>query len=131
MGRLLDIARTLPNVAPPPRTRASEGVEQTTRIDQIADPTTGAPKPLPSARSAQSAIRQTIEYNPTAADVLDVLARADAPLLHTAILKRLGERGHSKKEGSQAIKFCQRRGWIEHNLVSGYVLTGGRPSNPS
>ena len=130
MGRLLDIARTLPNVAPPPQTRASEGVEQTTRIDQVADPTTGTRKPLPSAGSAQSAIRQTIEYNPTAADVLDVLVRADAPLQHTAILKRLGARGHSKKAGSQAIKLCQRRGWIEHNLVSGYILTDGKHRDP-
>ena len=65
-----------------------------------------------------------VEWNHPAADVLDILARAGVPLLHTALANALMGRGYSKAEARMAISDCQGRGWIEHDLVSGYILSG-------
>ena len=65
------------------------------------------------------------DYSQPAADVLAVLLNADTPLLHTALVAALADLGHGKAAACKAIADVQGKGWIEHNLVSGYVLAGG------
>lgn len=63
-------------------------------------------------------------WNQSAADVLDIVALAGHPLLHPQIVKAMAGRSCSKMEAYASIAFCQGRGWIEHNLFTGYVLSG-------
>ena len=62
-------------------------------------------------------------WNQASADVLGILAGAGQPVLHSQIVKKMAGRGHGKEAAREAIAACQGRGWIWHNLVSGYVLT--------
>lgn len=61
-------------------------------------------------------------YSAPAADVLALVAGAGAPLPHPALLRELMERGWAKEKARAAITTCQTRGWIEHDLMNGYVL---------
>lgn len=67
---------------------------------------------------------EAADWDQPAADVLDVLVKAGAPLLHTALVRGLAGRGYGKAAAYQAIAGCQRRGWIWHNLTTGYELPG-------
>ena len=94
----MDIARRLPDVETDPAASRGEG----------------------NAKSWAG----SSEWDQGAADVLDLLARADAPLSHTAIVRGLAGRGYGKAAAYKAIAGCQGRGWIEHDLTTGYVLSG-------
>ena len=65
-----------------------------------------------------------VEWNACQAGVLDLLVKAGLPMSHTALVQALAGRGYDKTTAYKAIAACQRHGWIEHNLVSGYVLAG-------
>jgi len=128
MGRLLDIARAVPET--PPAAQTAEQVRQQEQIRQqeqnvchsegVQDSQTPC-----CAVSAKSAVSQTEGYSRTASDVLALLARADAPVPHTAIVRALVAAGYDKATARQGIADCQRQGWIEHDLKTGYVLSAG------
>ena len=63
------------------------------------------------------------EWNECQAGVLDLLVKAGMPMSHMVIVQALAGRGYDKATAYKAIAACQRHGWIEHNLVSGYVLS--------
>ena len=50
------------------------------------------------------------------------MAASDVPLSHTALVNLLQGDGLDKDAARAAVADAQRRGWIEHDLVSGYVL---------
>jgi len=54
--------------------------------------------------------------------VVNLIAQAGQPVSHSIILKALAETGRDKASVRQAIACCQRQGWIEHDLVTGFVL---------
>ena len=72
------------------------------------------------------------EWNECQAGVLDLLVKAGMPISHTVLVQALAGRGYDKATARKGIAACQRYGWIEHNLVSGYVLSvdGYDPPNP-
>ena len=65
-----------------------------------------------------------VRWNACQAGVLDLLVKAGLPMSHTALVQSLAQRGYDKATACKGIAACQRYGWIEHNLVSGYVLSG-------
>ena len=73
----------------------------------------------------------TPAVNPAVHAVLKLLALSPAPIPHPSILKALMEDGASKEAAKAAIGFCQARGWIEHNLTTGYVLCEARTAKQS
>ncbi len=106
MGRLLDIAR---------QTRSTLGsssspVEAPQKACVVNSLPTLPPLPVKPPYGL-----------PTAA-VISLIAEARQPVPHSTIIKALAGRGHSKGNARQAIAWCQGQGWIEHNLVVGYVL---------
>ena len=58
------------------------------------------------------------------ADVLAVLTDAGGPVPYPQIVVALAGQGHQKESARQAIAEAQAQRWIEHNLISGYVLAG-------
>ena len=124
MGRLLDIARAVAVVDTGPEERARTRIEQS---DHTAYRTAGGLGCEVSERSAVSrSVGQGGDFIQPAADVLAVLIKADTPLLHTAIVAALADRGHGKAAAYKAIADVQGRGWIEHNLITGYIIAGER-----
>ena len=123
MGKLLDIARAVAVVDTGPQERARTRID---RSDHTACRTEGG---LGCEVSERSAVRRSVgqggAFSQPAADVLAVLLNADTPLLHTALVAALADLGHGKAAACKAIADVQGKGWIEHNLVSGYVLSGG------
>lgn len=63
-------------------------------------------------------------FDPAASAVMRLLAASPVPLPHPAIVKALSAGGMTKEAAKQGIGLCQSRGWIEHNLTTGYVLAG-------
>ena len=150
MGRLLDIARDLapvetqpaeqkvrqdqPSVGPAFRKDAGQRERQSkAETVNVRYELNELNELSPAAQGYQSAPRNQLagcnppaaEWNQSASDVLDVLVKAGAPQFHTAIIGKMAERGYSKASAYQAIAHCQGRGWIWHNLVSGYELAEG------
>ena len=101
MGRLLDIAQAVP------RMNEQQEVSQESlreKREKVRLPKSG--------------------WNQAAADVLNILVSAGKPLPLSALVQQMTERGHPKKKARAEVLSCQWRGWIEHNLVSGYILSG-------
>ena len=109
MGRLLDIARTTKGTIQPSATTADAF-----RGDS-------PPSRLPPLRPASVPAEPL--YDITAAEVINLIAQACRPVSHSTILKTLAEAGQDKVSVRQAIARCQKRGWIEHDLVTGFVLS--------
>ena len=63
------------------------------------------------------------EWNACQAGVLDLLVKAGMPMSHTVLVQSLAQRGYDKATACKGIAACQRYGWIEHDLISGYVLS--------
>ena len=61
-------------------------------------------------------------FDAPASAVLQILVNADRPVPHPEIVRRMIAAGHDKTAARQAIARCQKRRWIEHNLVTGYIL---------
>ena len=123
MGKLLDIARVVPAVETPPERQAGD---QNNQLDHKAYRTEGG---RGGAVSGGSVVSRAATWSQPAADLLDVLVKADAPMLHSALVAVLAARGHGKAAARGAIAAAQREGWIEHNLTTGYVL-GGETDTP-
>ena len=83
-----------------------------------------AREPALPGRSLSSARGE--DFGQSATDVLAVLVKANAPLPHTALLAALAGRGHGNAAAYKAIADVQGRGWIEHNLITGYIIAGER-----
>ena len=83
---------------------------------------TGGESDSPTADKPALGRRQA-EYSPAASAVIGILVETGQPVLHSQIVKALVGRGQSKKWAREGIDFCQARGWIEHNLVTGYKLS--------
>jgi hypothetical protein len=62
-------------------------------------------------------------FDASASAVLQILVAADRPVPHPEIIRLMEPRGHDKTAARQAIARCQKRRWIEHDLVAGYVLS--------
>lgn len=63
------------------------------------------------------------DWNQAASDVLDIIVKAGQPVTHSQFIKQLcRSHGYSKETAKAAIVFCQSKGWMEHNLTTGYVL---------
>ena len=108
MGRLLDIARKTKETLQP-----SVASADASRKDS-------SPNRLPPFRPASVPAEPL--YDRVAADVVNLIAQAGQPVSHSTILKALAETGRDKALVRQAIARCQRQGWIEHDLVTGFVL---------
>jgi hypothetical protein len=65
------------------------------------------------------------DWDAETAEVLTVLVEAAAPVPHQHLLTSLARRGHSREAARAAIGRSQASGWIQHDLVSGYVLSPG------
>ncbi len=87
-------------------------------------PEEAGPLPSTSCPAGRIGSAEAPEWDQAAADVLDILARADGPMPHPGIVKALAGRGHEKAAAQAAIAGCQGRGWIWHNLTTGYELPG-------
>ena len=61
-------------------------------------------------------------FDPAASAVLGILVQAGQPAPHPAIVVAMAMKGYDKTAARKAIASCQAKGWIEHNLISGYVL---------
>ena len=122
MGRFMEIARSLP----PVKTEI-----QTIRLDQEAhrgakmrrDATDEAACAKSAVSPAKAAPVFGEEFHPASSTVLRVLVEAGRPVLHSQIVKTLMQRGHGKERAKEGIAHCQGKGWIIHNLVTGYILT--------
>ena len=108
MGRLIDIART------------TKGAPRPSAAPVDASREDSPPNRLPPFRPA-SVLAEPL-YDMVAADVVNLIAQAGQPVSHSTILKALAETGRDKVSARQAIARCQKQGWIEHDLVTGYVL---------
>lgn len=109
MGRLLEIARTLPVLTPPP------GMPRTTCEISVKSE-------LSSPQAYQKAPLALTAFDPAASAVLGILVQAGQPVPHPAIVVAMAMKGYDKTAARKAIASCQAKGWIEHNLISGYVL---------
>ena len=108
MGRLLDIARKTKETL-----RPSAAPAEASRKDS-------PPNRFPPFRPASVPAEPL--YDRVAADVVNLIAQAGQPVSHSIILKALAETGRDKASVRQAIACCQKQGWIEHDLITGYVL---------
>ena len=123
MGRLLDIAR---NVGWVGISHSPQLVRQIEKMDHVAFRTES--KAVASCAKSElsavsgAAVIPAAEWSQPVADVLNVIVRAGQPVLHSQIVIALKERGYNKSAAYAGIGAAQGRGWIEHNLVSGYVL---------
>ena len=108
MGRLLDIARKTRGTL-----RPSAAPAEASRKDS-------PPNRLPPFRPASVPAEPL--YDRVAADVVNLIAHAGRPVSHSAILKTLAATRRDKASVRQAIACCQKQGWIEHDLITGYVL---------
>ncbi len=76
------------------------------------------------SQTVSSEKRATLgEWNECQAGVLDLLVKAGMPMSHTGLVRALARQGYEKATACKGIAACQHHGWIEHNLVSGYVLS--------
>ena len=97
------------------------------RKEETAGADRGSKEGMPAAGACPSILASLPEppvWSQSAADVLDILVKAGAPMLHTALVAALAAGGHGKAAVRKAIADAQGRGWIEHNLTTGYVLSG-------
>ena len=82
---------------------------------------------LPCPTISQTVISEKratlVRWNACQAGVLDLLVKAGMPMSHTVLVQALAGRGYDKATACKGIAACQRHGWIEHNLVSGYILS--------
>jgi len=108
MGRLLDIARKTKGTL-----RPSAAPADAFRKDS-------PPNRLPPFRPAS--VPAGPLYDMVAADVVNLIAQVGRPLSHSTILKTLVATGRDRVSVRQAIARCRKQGWIEHDLVTGYVL---------
>ncbi len=84
---------------------------------------TEAPPPLTREEpKPSSSDRNVCEWSQAATDVVTILVEVDRPVPHPEIVRLMERRGHDKTTAKQAIAHCQKRRWIEHNLMSGYIL---------
>ena len=97
----------------------------------------GALEKLRELRAASASVEEIFEApaiplecevrqaeDPAAAAVLLLLSASVLPLPHPQIVRLLSGQGFGKDAAKAAIGRCQVRGWIEHNLTTGYVLCG-------
>ena len=120
-----DQARTAPHAGETLTFREAQARRQAQPADVAPTPRLApvlAPVPTPP-RPAAPAPRPA-PFHPALADVLAVLVEAAAPVPHNRIVKALVKGGQEKKSAKEAIAACQKRGWIEHNLLTGYILGG-------
>lgn len=82
-----------------------------------------APAPV-LTRPAPSVVLPALEWNPRVSELLGLMAQTCKPVPHDRIVKALGERGWTKAGAVQSIGWAQERGWIEHDLMHGYILSG-------
>ncbi len=109
MGRLLEIARTLPVLAPAPRALRT--------ACEISVKSELSPPP-----AYQKATLALTAFDPAASAVLGILVHAGQPVPHPAIVAAMAMKGYDKAAAQKAIASCQTKGWIEHNLTTGYIL---------
>ena len=107
-----DQARTAPHAGETLTFREAQARRQAQPADVAPVPRPVAPAPRPAP------------FHPALAAVLAVLVEAAAPVPHNQIVKALVKGGQEKKAAKEAIAACQKRGWIEHNLLTGYILGG-------
>ena len=96
-----------------------------------APPEAAAPAPrfapvAPAPRPAVPAPR-AVPFHPALAAVLGALVAADGPLRHQNLVRTLTAAGLSKADAKEAVAECQKRGWIEFDIMAkapGYVLSG-------
>ncbi len=106
MGRYLDMARDTKNLAVLPA---------------WSPPVNSWPCfPLPNKQAPESAEE---DFDGPASTALDILVKVGEPVSHSGIVKALVKRGYDKTEAKQAIARCQKWGWIEHDLRTGYALS--------
>ena len=90
-------------------------------------PVAPAPRPVaPAPRPAAPAPR-AVPFHPALAAVLGALVAADGPLRHQNLVRTLTAAGLSKADAKEAVAECQKRGWIEFDIMAkapGYVLSG-------
>ena len=117
MGWFLDIAQAVPLVE---TALAEQTVKRIPKLDTVeyrAEAEHGR------AVSDLSAVSPVAGWSQPAADVLDILVKTDAPLEHAVLMAALAEKGHGKAVAYKAIADVQGLCWIEHNLMTGYVLS--------
>ena len=124
MGRLLEIARTLPVLVPPPRqAKAACKIKEVVCEKSVKSELSpgGETRLEPEVKIP---VQSAPAFHPAASAVLGLIACADLPLPHPQIVRDMAGQGYSKDAAKQSIAYCQKRGWIEHNLTTGYVLCG-------
>lgn len=117
MGRFLDIAQAVPLV------ETALAKQTVKRIQQLDAASYQAEAEHRRAVSDLSAVNPVAGWSQPAADVLDILVKTDAPIEHAVLMAALAEKGHGKAAAYKAIADVQGLCWIEHNLMTGYVLS--------
>lgn len=103
---------------------ASRGAAEVPPLTEAALDTVGVQAERTEGRtygSQTEGVEQNSALDPVTCAVLNVLVQAGRPVPHPQIVKVLATQGHSKAAAYAAIASCQGQGWIEHNLVSGFV----------
>lgn len=108
MGRLLEIARDTERQPAPPEQKPVP-----------SPPPVNLPVPLMPLKPASVT---EPPFDALASAVLNILVIADRPVPHTEIVRLMEKHGHDRTAARQAIARCQKRRWIEHDLVTGYVV---------
>jgi len=92
--------------------------------EQVTPPGTGGFDPEGTTAPHEDRL-ESGSWDAEAAEVLAVLVKATAPTPHQHLLAALVQRGYDREAARAAIRRAQTSGWIQHDLVSGYVLSQG------